>query len=166
MTELELTRTREDRRLYALEGVGTLRLRGWGARSATAAAQGRSWELSARGLLRRSIVATDVVGRRAGDFEPARLRRGGALNWGVRELAMRPASAWRERYALVDGDEELAVFDGRGWGSRPVKVTVADLARVDAGLLLFAAFVVRGLAEDTSTAAAAATTGAVVAASG
>jgi hypothetical protein len=79
---------------------------------------------------------------------------------------MRPASAWRERYALVDGDEEIAVLDGRGWGRRPVKVTVPDLARVDAGLLLFATFVVRGLAEDTSTAAAAATTGAVVAASG
>jgi hypothetical protein len=146
--------------------VGTLRLRGWSGRSATAEAQGRSWALGARGLWRRSIVATDAVGGRAGAFEPARLRRGGALQWGVRELAMRPASAWRERYALVDGDEEIAVLDGRGWGRRPVKVTVPDLARVDAGLLLFATFVVRGLAEDTSTAAAAATTGAVVAASG
>ena len=45
-----------------------------------------------------------------------------------RELALRPASRWRERYALADGDHELAVFDGRGWGRRPVTVVVDDPA--------------------------------------
>ena len=50
MTELELTRTRGDRRLYALEGIGTVRLEGMFARSATAEASGRSWHFSRRGL--------------------------------------------------------------------------------------------------------------------
>jgi hypothetical protein len=41
-----------------------------------------------------------------------------------RELMLRPASRWRERYALAEGDHELAVFEGKGWGRRPVKITV------------------------------------------
>jgi hypothetical protein len=52
------------------------------------------------------------------------------------------------------------VLDGKGWGKRPVTLSVADPEAVDPGLLLFATFVVRGLAED-----AAATGGAVVAGS-
>ena len=76
---------------------------------------------------------------------------------GERDLVLRPASAWRERYALAEGDNELALFDGAGWGRRPVKVTVDDPAALDAGLLLFAAFVVRRLAEDAGSSAAATT---------
>ena len=102
MAELELTRAPNDRRLYALEGVGT--------------------------------------------------------------LALRPASAWRESYALADGDRELAILAGKSWGRRPVKVSVDDLDVLEPGLLLFATFVVRGLAEDAGSAAAGA--GASTAATG
>jgi hypothetical protein len=35
MTELELNRARRDRRLYALEGIGTVRLQGMLAHSAS-----------------------------------------------------------------------------------------------------------------------------------
>jgi hypothetical protein len=73
---------------------------------------------------------------------------------------LRPASRWRERYALADGDHELAVFEGKGWGRRPVKITVDDPRAPDPGLLLFAAFVVRGLGEDASAAAGATASGA------
>jgi len=38
MAEIELTRTPRARRLYALEGVGTLRLQGFASRRATAEA--------------------------------------------------------------------------------------------------------------------------------
>ena len=69
------------------------------------------------------------------------------------QLMLRPASRWRERHALADGDRELAVFEGKGWGRRPVKVTTDDPAALDPGLLLFAAFLVRGLAEDAGAAA-------------
>jgi hypothetical protein len=154
MPELELTRTREDRRLYALEGVGTLRLKGWTSRSATATAGDRTWELRRRGVFRTTVEAVDQAGAAAGDFDPRVIQRGGALRWGDRALALRPASFWKERYALADGERELAVLDGRSWGRRPVKVVVEDLAAVEPGLLLFAAYVVRGLAEDAAGAAA------------
>jgi hypothetical protein len=156
MAELELTRTAEDRRLFALDGVGTLRLEGWGSPRATADTGARSWHFARRGLWRRAIDATDSFGGMAGTFEPARKRRGGTLNWIDDELVLRPASMWRERYALAEGDHELAVLDGKDWGKRPVRVNVEDLDEIDPGLLLFATFVVRGLVVDAGAAAAAA----------
>jgi hypothetical protein len=156
MADLALSRTQEDRRRYALEGVGTLRLEGWGSPRATAETGVRSWHFARRGLWRRAIDATDAFGALVGTFEQRRGRRGGTLRWNESELALRPATLWRERYALAEGERELAVLDGKGWGKRPVKVTIEDLAEVDPGLLLFAVFVVRGLAEDAGNAAAAA----------
>jgi len=155
MADLELTRTRGDPRLYALEGVGTLRLEGLFSRAAIAEGGGASWRVARRGFWQRLIEATDAAGTAVGQFEPRGLRRGGTLRWAGRDLALRPASSWRERYALVDGDRELAVLDGKGWGRRPVKVTVDDPGAVEPGLLLFTAFVVRGLAENAQSAAGA-----------
>jgi hypothetical protein len=157
MADLELKQAPGDRRLYALEGVGTLRLKGLVSRTATAEAGGDSWRIARRGLLQRVIQATDAAGTAVGEFEPSSFRRGGKLRWAGRELTLRPASRWRERYALADGDRELAVLDGKGWGRRPVKVTVDDPGAVEPGLLLFAVFVVRGLAEDARAVAGTAT---------
>jgi hypothetical protein len=75
------------------------------------------------------------------------------VHWAGQELTLRAASNWRERYALADGEREFVVLDGKGWGKRPVKVTVDQPPAVEPGLLLFAVFVVRGLAEDASAAA-------------
>jgi hypothetical protein len=155
MADLELSRTAGDRRLYALEGVGTLRLEGLASRSATAEAGGRRWRIGGTALWRRVIQATDETGTEVGEFEPGTFRRGGTLRWAGRELALRPASHWRERYTLAEDDRELALFDGKGWGRRPVAVTVDDPEAVEPRLLLFAAFVVRRLAEDAGGAAAA-----------
>ena len=119
---LELTRSQRDRRVYVLDGVGTLRLEGLGSGRAKAAAGVESWTFSRR-FWTRVGEATDGTGAMVGDFEPRLLRRGGALRWGDRELLLRPASHWRERYALVEGDRELALFDGKSWGKRPVRVT-------------------------------------------
>jgi hypothetical protein len=119
MAELELTRSRDDRRLYEVDGVGTLRLRGFFARGATAEAGAASWTFDRRGLWKRAVE--------------------GALR-------------------AVDGDRELAVLDGRGWGKRPVRITDERPGVVEPGLLLFAAFVVRGLAEDASAASSGAAT--------
>src|SRR5262245_59035105 len=124
MPDLELTRTRDDRRVYSLEGVGSLRLEGAFARSATAEAAGTRWRFARTGFWRRSIQATDVGGAPAGAFEPRGVRRGGTVWWAGREFALRPDSSWRERYALADGGCEVAVLDGKGWGRRPVRVTV------------------------------------------
>lgn len=154
MTDLELTRTPQDRRLYALEGVGTLRLEGVLRRRAVAEADGRRWTITRRGFGQRSAEAVDAAGAVAGTFAVSGLRRGGAITWAGVPFALRPASRWRERFALSRDDHELAVLDGKGWGKRPVKVTAEDVGAVDPGLLLFAAFVVRALAEDSAAAAA------------
>jgi hypothetical protein len=165
MTELELTRSPDDRKVYVLEGVGTLRLDGWLSRGATAEAGGRSWRLGRRGFLRTQVEATEASGAVAGRYEPRGLRRGGTVRWGDRSYELRAASRWRERYALADGDRELALFDGKGWGKRPVRVSVADLDAVEPALLLFGAYVVRGLAEDASAAAGGAAAAGAAAAS-
>jgi hypothetical protein len=157
--ELELTRTKGDRRLYALEGVGTLRLQGFFSYGATAEAGGDRWRIARTGFWRRAIVATDRLGAEVGRFDPRTLGRGGALRWDGREFALRPASSWRERYAIVDGERELVLLDGKDWGRRPVKITIDDPDAVDAGLILFAAFVVRGLAEDAAASATVVTSG-------
>lgn len=154
MVDLALTRTTRDRRLYELAGIGTLRLQGVLSRSATAEADGTTWQIMRRGFWRRGVTATDELGTVVGEFEPRSLRRGGTLHWAGRELALRPASSWRERYALANGDREIAVLDGKSWGKRPVKITLDEPGAVEPGLLLFAAFVVRGLAEDAGDAAA------------
>jgi hypothetical protein len=165
MIDLELTRSSEDRRLYVLQGIGTLRLEGWASRRATAQTGSDSWRIARRGFWQRVIEAADAAGTAVGAFEPRTLHRGGTVRWDDRELALRPASMWRERYALASGDRELAILDGKGWGKRPVRVTVEDPAELEPGLLLFAAFVVRSLAEDAGTAAAGASAAAAAAGS-
>jgi hypothetical protein len=161
MTELELTRTRGDRRLYALEGIGTVRLEGMFARSASAEASGRSWRFSRRGFWQRVMEATDAAGALEGEFVPRDIRRGGTLRWGGRELTLHPVSSLRERYALSEGDRDLVLLDGKGWGRRPVKITLAETDAVEPGLLLFTAFVVHQLAVNAASAASASTTAAL-----
>jgi hypothetical protein len=156
MTDLELERTPGQRRLYRVDGLGTLRFEGLASRTASARAADASWRFARRGFWGRRAEATDASGAGVGAFEPRATRRGGTLRWGGRELTLRPASRWRERYALADGDEELAVLHGKGWGRRPVAIRLDDPRAIDPGLVLFAAFVVRGLADDANAAAGAA----------
>src|SRR3954454_16411001 len=148
MAQLELTRRRDDRRLYEIGGVGTLRFEGLFARRATAEAGATTWSFARRGRWQSAIDASDATGAVVGSFAPRKLRRGGTLRWGDGAFEVRPASRWRERYALADGHRELAVLDAKGWGRRPVRLTVDDPGLMDPGLLLFAAFAVRQLAED------------------
>src|SRR3954447_1459583 len=160
MPELELVRSAGDRRRYEVEGVGALQLGGPFSRSATAEADATAWTFRRTGFWQRTVEATDAIDNVVGSFAPRKMKRGGGLVWGGRELGRGRASRWKERYALADGDRELAVFEGKGWGKRPVKITVDDPAPVEPGLLLFAVFVVRGLAEDAGAAASAASAGA------
>jgi hypothetical protein len=157
MAELELTRSADDRRRYEVAGIGALRLAGAFSRRATAQAGDASWSFDGRGLWQRTITASDAAGSVVGSFDRRSWGRGGKLRWQGRELELRPASRWKDRYALVDGDRELAVLEGKGWGRRPVKLDVDDPAATDPGLLLFAAYLVRRFAEDTASAAAATT---------
>ena len=161
MPELELVRTPDDRRRYALDGIGTLRLEGLLGRSASAEAGERSWIIARRGVFTSAISATDAAGTEVGEFNGRTLRRGGTLRWGDRTLGLQPDSMWKERYALTDGDLRLATIEGHSWGKRPVQLGVDDLAEIEPGLLLFAAFVVRALAEDAQSSGAGGSYGAV-----
>ena len=161
VTELELTRVPGDRRLYSLAGAGTLRLEGFLGRSAIAQSDGRTWKIARRGFWQREVVATDETGAVCGTFDPRSIRRGGMLRFGDRELTLNPASSWRERYELAEDGRQLALLDGKGWGKRPVRLTIEDGEQLDPGLALFATFVVRGLAEDASGASGAGASAAV-----
>jgi hypothetical protein len=145
---LQLTPTPGDRRLYVLDGVGTLRLSGWASRTATAEAGGLAWQMTCRGLLAPFIQAADAAGAMAGEFRGSTLHRGGPLRWLDRELAVRPDSLWRERYVLVGDERRLATIEGRGWGRQPVNLRVDAGAGLEPGLLLFAVYVVGTLAQN------------------
>jgi hypothetical protein len=156
MVDLELARVPGERRLFELAGVGTLRFGGIVSRAATATADGATWQIARPRFWSREIEAVDAAGTPVGSFSPRSLRRGGALHWAGRELVLRPASHWRECYALAGSDHELAIFEAKSWGSRPVKIRLEDAAALEPALVLFTAFIVRGLAEDASGAAGAA----------
>jgi hypothetical protein len=161
MVDLVLERAPGERGLYTVPGVGALRFDGLFSRAATAEAGEKRWRVARRGFWGRRVEASDADGTTVGTFESRGLRRGGPVVWAGRELRLQPASAWRERYALVERDQELAVFDGKGWGRKPVAISIDDPDALDPGLVLFTAFVVRGLADDASaTAGAAASTAA------
>lgn len=157
MAELALTRSGGDSRRYELQGHGELRLGGWASRWATAEVGEQRWGFARRGFWRSVIEATDPAGNVVGAFEGRSLKRGGTLRWEGHEYGLKPDSNRTERYALVDGEHHLASLDGKGWGKRPVRIAVDDDAALPRGLLLFAAFVVRALAEDATAAASAAT---------
>jgi hypothetical protein len=153
--ERELIRDPDDRRRFALDGVGALRLEGFGRRRATIEAGGQTWQAAPTGLWKRNVVATDAAGQTVAEFEPKRVKFGGALRVGARELEIAPASTWKQRYALKDGNRELALLEAKGWGKRPVRVTIEDPAAVEPMVLLLAAFLARRMAEDASSAVAA-----------
>ena len=91
-------------------------------------------------------------------IELTRSKEDRCLHWNNQSFELRPASNWRERYALATGDVEVAVFAGKGWGKRPVEAEILGPEGIEPGLLLFTAFVVRSLAEDASAAAVTVTT--------
>ena len=140
---LELKRSPQDTKLYALEGVGKVRIEGRFATRATAEVSADRWDFDRRGL-RGPLRATDAAGEMTGKYWPL-LYGGGTLTWRRHELAVRRASTGPERYALADGDRELALFDARGWGKEPVRISLEGLEDVEPALLLFAAWVVRVL---------------------
>jgi hypothetical protein len=154
----DLVLTRTDKRLYSLEGVGTLRLQKMFWNAATAESGGRSWRFVRRGWFRRKIEATDESGQPVGTFEGNRgWRRGGTVRWEGRDFTLRSRSTWKaQRFVLQQGEHEVAVFEGRGSDKRPVTVSADEPLALDAGLLLLTAFAVRGLVLDAIAAISAA----------
>jgi hypothetical protein len=109
MPDLQLARNPDDRRLYDLQGVGSIRVGGVFSRGATATEHGgASWSFDRPSLWRRTIEACDAAGAVVGSFDPRTVRRGGALTWRGRGFELRPASAWKERYALAEDAATVA----------------------------------------------------------
>ena len=128
MDAMQLTRSRDDRHLYALEVPAAL-----------------------GGVFKTSIQAIDSAGSTVGTFSTHVLKRGGTITWAGRDLTLHSDSFWKARYQLLDGDHQLARIEARSWGKTPANVSVDDLATIDPGLLLYAMFVVRCLAEDAAS---------------
>jgi hypothetical protein len=165
MPELELIRTREDRRLYALPGVGNLRVGGWLSRTVEASTGGESYIFEKRGIFGRVFTAVDSAsGAQVAELRPRSVRRGGTIVWRTAEWELRPAALLAERYALARPGEarELATVESSGWGRRPVRVATDDATAVDPGLLLFVVFAVRVLAEDMNASAASGSSAATI----
>jgi hypothetical protein len=145
----DLVLTRTDKRLYSLDGVGTLSPRE-GVLERGDGPGGRE-ELALR--LPRMVPPAHRGDRRDGPadrtFESNRgFRRGGTVRWERRDFTLQSRSTWKaQRFALLEGDRDMAVFEGRAYDRRPVTVSIEPGA-LDAGLLLFVAFVVRGLVLD------------------
>jgi hypothetical protein len=152
MAELELTRTPGDRKVYVLDGVGMLRVRvrGRGRQAAVAEAGGRCWTFARRGLFAPLVTATDETGTVVGVYRSRMRRPGGQLGWAERELRLRRSSTFRQHYTLSEGEQELALFHGTGRarGKSPISLTIDDPTTLDPGLVLFAAYIVRGIVED------------------
>lgn len=146
-----LSRVAGQRRAYVLEGVGTLQMKGWTMRAATATAGELSWQIARRGVIHPVFQAADSAGDIKGALNHRGRRRGGVLLWSGRELELRPDSIWRERYVLSDADRPLASIEGKAWGKRPENLIVHETT-IDPGLLLFAVFIVCAIAEDNAAA--------------
>jgi hypothetical protein len=107
-----------------------------------------------------TVVATGSTTEQLGVFRPRAVRGGGTLEWGGTRYELSHDAMLAERYSLTDGDRLLAQVVARGWWGwgtkRPVELTVHDDS--DPALLLFVAFVVRTLANQRNSDAAAVTT--------
>jgi len=157
MIDLVLTRDRDDRRRYVLDGFGSLRLEGLSRRRAGVETPVGRFAFRRPSVWGRRIEASDEAGVVVGEYAPRTMRRGGMVRWGERRFELRASSFWRTQYTLADGDRELLVVEGRGWGRRPVRMRLDPDAGLDATLVLFAAFVVHGIAQDDGAAVAAVT---------
>ena len=154
-TQLELRRLPHERNTYQLGDVGTVRRSGFGWRSALGQAREQRWTFTASGVWKVRAQAIDHTGIVVGEYLPRVLRGGGTMRWYGRELALRPTSSWRQRYALNDHGRDIVTVDARTGGRRPVAMTVLDRERADPGLLLFTAVLAVWIASEAASTAAA-----------
>jgi hypothetical protein len=158
MTEVQLTRAHDDRRRFDLDGFGSVRRTRWLTQEAELRTrEGAVLTARQKGFLQRAAQAVDRAGGVVGEFRQRKLvNYGGDLTWAGVAHEISSESAWRTRYLVSrDGAPLLSVLV-KGWGGRtPAVVTVSD-PRVDAGLALFAVWLVRVFAASDSSSAGAA----------
>ncbi len=154
MAVLGLTRVKDDRKLFELKGVGTLRDGGWRDGDKVAmTADGVEWECRGEGMLKRNYLATDPAGVVVGRYVGKTFGTGGAMEWGGASLALRKPSLWSSRWELVDQQLVLAEFQPKGRSARPMEVTLHAQGVPD-GLLMFTVYVVQALVRAAAAASA------------
>ena len=124
LAELDLKRASGDRRLYMLDGVGSIRFEGLLSRNATTESNGERVRAAASrdgGVPRSTKRARPSAGSSREGFGAAVRSRG----------ASREASNWRERYALTDGETELATPRRQRVGRRQVAVSIDESAALE-----------------------------------
>ena len=146
---MELTCDPADGALWVLEGVGTLRRTGRTSRAANGEAGGRSWKIVRHGWARTGFRAADATGVTVGELKAKFMNRSETLRWWDRELTLRPDGLRRGGYVLLDGERQLATMTPKRERKRPLDVSADDPA-LDAGLLLFMAFIVQAYSDDAS----------------
>jgi hypothetical protein len=155
VAELELRPDPKDRRRLVLDGVGSLRLGGWGRRDVQVTAGERRYTFAGAAFSSR-VRVLDEQGAEVGSYVPRSLGRGGVLRVGTRELLLhRRVGLLRTLYRLCEGTRELAVLQPRG-SLRPMRITAEGLAGIDPVVLLLAAYVARQTSRRAASAAAAA----------
>lgn len=158
MGDLALVRSADDRRRYDIDGVGSLRRVGLFSRTTLLFPDGGE-PLTAQSRVSLSGAAEVVApgGDVVGEFaEQALLGHGGDLTWRGRRLRLGSGTVLISRYVLRDGDTTLLEVQARGWGDRPVDVSLGEEA-VDPGLVLFALWLTQGFVDHDSRPGAAAT---------
>jgi hypothetical protein len=157
MPELRLTRSPEDRKLFVLAGVGTIRNGSWFQRSAELCAEtGTSWQVDRKGFRARPVF-TDGAGGEPARFEGyGTFKRGGKLTTADgATYELKPSSHFKERYALAAEGRELATIEASGWSAkRPVTVELGGETEVDDLVLLAACWLVQQYAQDSAAVAA------------
>ena len=158
MNAVALLRSPSDHRRYILGDLGSLRLNGFFMRSATAETDLDSFTIERARWTTSSVVARGPLGE-MGAFHARTLGAGGRLTWLEGEYTVRREQPLGETYALMHDDRRLALATARGWWGwgvkRPLTMQVYDAS--DKALLLLLAFVVRTLANQHTSDAAATT---------
>jgi hypothetical protein len=143
MSDMTLRPSPTDSDLYALSRIGSFRWETTKRPFVAAAQAGESrWRFAQCGTLRQHANVTDDAGVEIARYRTRGwTRSGGTIHWEGRELKLRPAAIFHISFTLDDGERSIAALRSNAAGE--VVVSADDVADIDAGPLLLAAFVVR-----------------------
>ena len=149
MRQVELLQAPDNQDRWVLPGVGSFLRTGRVSRAATAEADGRRWFIKRFGLVRTGFTASDEAGTVVGEVRNPISGRSNCLRWAGRDLRLVRDGPRLRGYALCDGDRRLAVMTPKRSGRRQLDIVLEDPS-VDAGLLLFQAFIAQAYEDDAS----------------
>lgn len=154
MVDLELTRSREDRRRFDLPGFGSVRKLGLFGSAVEITTAEVVLRTERRGVFRTVVEARDQSGAIVGDFRSNALATGGQVRWRGESFELRSERWWGTRYVLTRADRPVLRLRCSGWGGRkPVTVTLEETG-TDPALVLFLTAVVQTVVSDSSSASA------------